>query len=255
MITINAKVKERLAKGIKKFQPILARAKDADINESDTVTIITDMLCDIFGYDKYENITSEYAIKKTYCDLAIKLDNDVKYLIECKAAGLELKDDHVRQATNYSADSGIEWVVLTNGTVWKIYKILFTKPVEKVLVYEFDFSEISAKKQSDLESLYYLTKEAFNKSSKATLDDLYSQKLIVNRYIIGQVIISTPVLDALRRNVKKLFPDVRVDNEELLTLISTEIFKREIVDGDSSDDAKKKVAKAEKATTKQKKED
>ena len=48
---------------------------------------------------------------------------------------------------------------------------------------------------------------------------------------------------------------MRVDNEELLTLISTEIFKREIVDGDSSDDAKKKVAKAEKATTKQKKED
>lgn len=255
MITINAKLKERLTKGIKKFQPVLAKARDNDINESDTVTIITDMLCDVFGYDKYENVTSEYAIKRTYCDLAIRLDDSIKFLIECKAAGLDLKDDHVRQATNYSADSGVEWVALTNGTTWKIYKILFTKPVEKVLVYEFDFSELSAKKQGDLENLYYLTKEAFSKSSKANLDDLYSQKLIVNRYIIGQVMISAPVLDALRRNVKKLFPDVKVDNEELLSLISTEVFKREIVDGDSADDARKKVAKAEKSTSKNKKEE
>ena len=64
MIKISAKTKERLVKGIKKFQPILTKAKQNDINESDTVTIITDMLCDILGYDKYENITSEFAIKK-----------------------------------------------------------------------------------------------------------------------------------------------------------------------------------------------
>lgn len=253
MVTINAKEKERLMKGVKKFQPILTKARNADINESDTVTIITDMLCDIFGYDKYENVTSEYAIKKTYCDLAIKLDDDVKFLIECKAAGLDLKDDHIRQATNYSADSGIEWAVLTNGTIWKVYKILFTKPVEKVLVYEFDFSVINAKKQSDLENLYYLSKEAFAKNSKATLDDLYSQKQILNRYIIGQIMLSTSVLDSVRKTVKKLFPDVKVDNEELHGLITSEIFKREIVEGESAEDASKKVAKAEKAYSKPKK--
>lgn len=253
MVTINAKEKERLMKGVKKFQPVLTKARNADINESDTVTIITDMLCDIFGYDKYENVTSEYAIKKTYCDLAIKLDDDVKFLIECKAAGLELKDDHIRQATNYSADSGIEWVVLTNGTIWKVYKILFTKPVEKVLVYEFDFSVINAKKQGDLENLHYLSKEAFLKNSKATLDDLYSQKQILNRYIIGQIMLSTPVLDAVRKTVKKLFPDVKVDNEELHSLMTSEIFKREIIEGDSAEDANKKVAKAEKAYSKPKK--
>ncbi len=253
MVTINAKEKERLMKGVKKFQPVLTKARNADINESDTVTIITDMLCDIFGYDKYENVTSEYAIKKTYCDLAIKLDDDVKFLIECKAAGLDLKDDHIRQATNYSADSGIEWAVLTNGTIWKVYKILFTKPVEKVLVYEFDFSVINTKKQSDLENLYYLSKEAFAKNSKATLDDLYSQKQILNRYIIGQIMLSTSVLDSVRKTVKKLFPDVKVDNEELHSLITSEIFKREIVEGDSAEDANKRVAKAEKAYSKPKK--
>ena len=106
MVAINAKIKDRLNKGIRRFQPILAKARAADINESDTVTIIADMLCEVFGYDKYENVTSEYAVKKTFCDLAIKLGEKTPLLLECKAAGLDLKDDHMRQATNYAADSG-----------------------------------------------------------------------------------------------------------------------------------------------------
>ena len=77
MINLNQKTKDRLIKGIKKYKPIVKKAKDNDINESDTVTIITDILCNVLGFDKYEEITSEYAIKKTYCDLAIKLDNKI----------------------------------------------------------------------------------------------------------------------------------------------------------------------------------
>lgn len=246
MITINAKVKERFVKGLKKFQPILEKAKATDINESDTVTIIIDMLCEIFGYDKYENITSEFAIKKTFCDLAIKLNGKIPLLIECKAAGLDLKDDHIRQATNYAADSGIEWAVLTNGLTWKVYKILFTKPVEKKLVYEFNFCDLSAKKESDLEMLYYLCIEAFAKSSKATLDDLHAQKQILNRYIVGQVMLTDPAIDGVRRVLRKLFPEVKVESEELFALINNEIFKREIIEGDQAADAKKTVQRIEK---------
>ena len=48
---IPAKVQERLIAGIKKYQPIVARAQDRDINESDTVTIITDIFESVLGYD------------------------------------------------------------------------------------------------------------------------------------------------------------------------------------------------------------
>lgn len=102
---------KKLFKGVKKFTPILQKARTAYISESDTVTIITDMLCEVFGYDKYENITSEFAIKKTFYDLAIKLEDTVTLLIECKAAGIDLKDDHIRQATGYAP------IVVLNGYV------------------------------------------------------------------------------------------------------------------------------------------
>lgn len=85
MTNIPNKVSERLIKQVPTFQKVLQNAKDRDVNESDTVTIITDMLSSVFGYDKYEEVTSEQAIRGTYCDLAVKLDDQIRFLIEVKA--------------------------------------------------------------------------------------------------------------------------------------------------------------------------
>jgi hypothetical protein len=43
MATVPAKIAPRLIAGIKKLQPILTSAKSRDVNESDTVMIVTDL--------------------------------------------------------------------------------------------------------------------------------------------------------------------------------------------------------------------
>lgn len=250
MISIPAKCKTRLSDGLKKFQPILIKARSADINESDTVTIIADMLSDIFGYDKYSEITSEFSIKKTFCDLAIIIDGKTSLLIECKAIGLTLKDDYIRQATNYSADSGIEWVVLTNGIDWKIYKVIFSKPIEKELVYEFDITKLSHKRENDLEILYYLCREALTSKAKNSLEELHTQKQFLNKFVIGQLITTDSVLDSIRKKIKKLSCDIKINNEELKNMINSEVIKREIFEGEQAIDAKKKVQKMERTLKK-----
>ena len=53
MATIQKKIIERVVSGIKKYQPLLVAARSRDVGEADTVTLIKDMLSDIFGYDKY----------------------------------------------------------------------------------------------------------------------------------------------------------------------------------------------------------
>ncbi|MDO9530403.1 MAG: hypothetical protein Q7J27_14765 [Syntrophales bacterium] len=103
MANIPKKAIDRLTKEVGKFQKILTAAKVRDINEADTLKIVTDMLSDIFGFDKYTEITSEYVIKGTYCDIAVKIDDALKYLMEVKAVGIDLKDGHLKQAINYGA--------------------------------------------------------------------------------------------------------------------------------------------------------
>ncbi|HEV7922218.1 MAG TPA: hypothetical protein VGR02_15640 [Thermoanaerobaculia bacterium] len=55
---------------MKRFQPILTAAKARDVNESDTSLIVTDVMAEIFGYDKYSEVTRELCIRGTFCDLA-----------------------------------------------------------------------------------------------------------------------------------------------------------------------------------------
>lgn len=240
MANIPQKVQLRLINSIKKFNSILLNAKSKDINESDTVVIVTDILSEIFGYDKYSEITSEYSIKKTYCDLAIKIDSKVRFLIEVKAIGLDLKSDHIKQVVDYGANLGTEWVILTNGLVWKVFKIIFGKPIENELVYELDLTNINTKKATDLDLLYYVSKESLGKSA---LEEYHIQKQNLNKYFLGQLILTDSVIDSIRKTLRKISPDAKIENEEIRDVLVLDIFKREVLDGEKADDAKKKVQK------------
>ncbi len=171
MANIPKKVSERFIKQTGKFQRILRRASDNDVNEADTVTIVRDMLSDVFGFDKFAELTSEYEIRNTYCDLAVRVDDDVKYLIEVKSISLDLKESHLRQAVDYGAHEGIQWVVLTNGLMWKVYSIVLKKAVEYEKVFELDFMEINPRKSHDQGLMFLLAKEGLRKDVIAEYHD------------------------------------------------------------------------------------
>lgn len=240
MANIPIKVQTRLTCGLKKFQNILKVAKAKDINESDTVIIIMDILAEIFGYDKYSEITSEYAIKKTYCDLAIKIDDKLKFLLEIKAIGLDLKTDHIKQVVDYGSNQGVDWVILTNGINWKVFKILFEKPVSNELVYEFDILGLNPKKPADIDLLYYVSKESLGKSA---LEDFLVQKQTLSKFFIGQILITEPILDSIKKTLKKIAPDVKVSSDEIKDVLTLDVIKREVFEDEKANEAKKKISK------------
>jgi hypothetical protein len=241
MAAIPKKVVERLVTGIKRFQPVLTAAKARDVGESDTVVIITDMLAEVFGYEKYSEITSEYAIKSTFCDLATKINGKLQTLIEVKAIGLELKDSHVKQAVDYAANQGVDWVLLTNGMSWRVYKVIFAKPINQELVIDIDFCAMSPKSEADLELLYLWCKEGWVKS---VLGEYAEQKEALSRFFIGAAVLSEPVLKVIRQELRRVSPDVRIDTAQLRTVLVDEVIKREVMEGDKADNARRKLSKA-----------
>jgi hypothetical protein len=234
------KVAERLAAGIKRFQPILASAKSRDVGESDTVIIITDMLSEVFGYDKYSEITSETSIRGTWCDLALKIDGTIEFLIEAKAIGLDLKDAHTKQAVDYSANQGTDWVLLTNAEIWRVYKVTFAKPIDSELVLEINFSQLNPKKSSDIDLLYHLTREGWLKSA---LGEFQAQKQALSKFFLGAMVLTNPVLEVIRRELRRLSPDVKIDLEQIKSVLVQDVLKREVVEGEKADEARKKIHK------------
>lgn len=235
---IPAKVQSRLVDGIKKFKPILKKAYLKDINESDTVLIVHDILSTIFGYDRFSEITSEYAINSNYCDLAIKMNNKICFLIEVKAIGIELNSNHISQAVNYGANKGVDWVILTNGINWKVFNIMFKKPICHDLVYEFNITELSTRLINDIELLYLVSKESLGKSA---LSEFHERKQALSKYFIGNLIIHEQVVDILRKQLKKFNPELKIDNDIIVDVLINEVLKRDALDGEKSDAAKRKI--------------
>jgi Type I restriction enzyme R protein N terminus (HSDR_N) len=242
MATVSAKVSTRISESLKKFQPVLASAKSKDVNESNTVVIVTDILADVFGFDKYSEITTEHAIKSTYCDLAVILDDSVRMLIEVKAIGLDLKEPHVKQAIDYAANKGIEWVILTNGINWKVFKVTFAKPIGQELVVDIDITALSHKNSSHIETLFLFSKEGIQKYA---LEDFYSQKQATNKFILGNLLLSDDILNSIRKELRQIYPDIKVQIEEIKESLERDVLKRDVVEGEEAEKARKKISRAD----------
>ena len=238
-MNIPAKFTKRVNENLKKYQGVIANIKKRDANESDTVKVITDILDEIFGYDKYKEITSEYAIRGTYCDLAI-IDNNkkIKFLIEVKAVSISLNDNHVKQAIDYGANAGVTWVILTNAERWIIYKIKFGKPIDKELVAEFNLLTMNSKSEKELNALFVISKDG---QEKSIINDFYSTIQAKSKFIIGTLLNSEEVYSIIRKNIKKLYEDVKITDEEIADIMANDIIKREIIDSEESKKAKKDI--------------
>jgi predicted type IV restriction endonuclease len=199
------------------------------------------MLCDLLGYDKYVEVTTEFAIRGTFVDLAVKVGQDTRFLIEAKAIGVELKDIHVKQAIDYGANQGIEWVILTNGIVWRVYKINFTQPIDKSLVFEIDLLEIGTRDAQAIEWLGTLSREGFTQSSMTAL---LQQRQATSKFSVAAVLMSESIITALRRELRRHYPNVRIDDEVLSFVIENEVLKREVVDSDEAQRAQQVIKKA-----------
>jgi hypothetical protein len=249
---IGKKVAERIVTQLKRYQNVLTAAKARDVNESDTVVIITDMMCDVFGYKKYEEITTEFLIKGARVDLAVKVGADVRFLIEAKAIGVELKDGHIRQAVDYGANKGVEWIVLTNGHLWRLYRIHFRQPIDQTLVFEFDLLTTNYKNDRLIECFGNLTRECFTTSS---ISEFFAEQQAVSKYSLAAALLSDPVLASVRREIKKMAPRLKIEDDELRSRFQDEIIKRDILESDEGKAAIADMRKSQKASEREKNKD
>lgn len=241
-MAVSKKALERISSQLKRYQNVLTAAKARDISESDTVVIITDMLSDILGYDKYTEVTTEYAIRGTFVDLAVKMGNEVRFLIEAKAVGVDLKDNHVRQAVDYGANQGVEWIILTNGWVWRVYKIHFKQPVEKSLVFDLDLLQMTGRNPQLLDCFGNLSRESFALSSMAAV---FQQQQATSKFSLAAILQSEQLVTTIRRELRRAFPGLKVEEDQILAVLQNDVVKRELID---SEEAKQAVAMLKKAT-------
>jgi hypothetical protein len=233
-------VSDRLASGLRRFQPVLHAAKSRDVGECDTAMIVTDMLAEVFGYAKYDDITREHPGRGKTCDLAMKIGGEIQSLIKVKPIGSELRDDHLEHTLDYATHRGVEWVVLTNGQHWKAFSVSLSTPTCMEIFLDLDVLAIAPHDEAAIASLFLLAKEGIEPSSLAARGERSRAR---SRFNLAAIVLSAPVIGTIGSEVSRLFPGVEMSGEEIREKLVYEVLKRDVLDGDKASEARRLVAR------------
>lgn len=218
--------RERMKAAIKKFSKPLADLVARDANEGDTRLLVTDMLCDGFGFDKYTELTTEYRVKGEFADYGIRLDKDLIAFLEVKRVATKLAAKHLRQVETYAVNEGVEWVILTSGVVWQVYHITGGLPIVVDLALDVDLlgEETLTQKANQL---YYLTKESLKRRQ---IDTLWQAKRATSPKSLAKVLTSENVVSAIRKELKRTTGQ-SVTDSEVVKLLNATVLRPECLDG------------------------
>lgn len=216
--------REHVTAAVKKFAKPLQSLLERDANEGDTRLVVTDLLCEGLGYDKFRDLTTEYMVKQDFADYGVRIDKQLVGFIEVKRISQKLNERHLRQVQMYAVNEGVEWMVLTNGQVWRAYHLTGGLPVVVDMAFEVDLlgPESVAEKA---EKLFYLHREALKRRK---IDELWKHRAATSPEALLDILLSDTVLDAIRKEVKRN-SGISTTVQDLATVLRMEVVDRKLI--------------------------
>jgi len=111
MIKIPSKIKKNIASELKRYTPIVQNLKNKgnSTSEDDSRIVLNDILSDVLGYDKYNELRTEQREKAGRLDYVVKLTDGpfankkdkIDFIVEAKAIHQELQNKYVDQTLTY----------------------------------------------------------------------------------------------------------------------------------------------------------
>jgi predicted type IV restriction endonuclease/predicted transport protein len=90
-------------------------------------------------------------------DYGLRVNGKVRVFVEAKALGKALDDKDAEQTSNYANNKGVDWCVLTNGRIWRVYKSSGAA-LSKRLLFEVEVEEDAGKINDVWQQLRYLSR-------------------------------------------------------------------------------------------------
>ncbi|WP_297540877.1 type I restriction enzyme HsdR N-terminal domain-containing protein [Amycolatopsis sp.] len=216
--------RERVKVAVRRFAKPLADLVERDANEGDTRLLVTDFLCEGLGYDKYEDLTTEYQVKSDFADYGVRIDRQMVAFIEVKRCTQKLGIRHLRQVQMYAVNEGVEWMVLTNGQVWQVWHLTGGLPVVVDIALEVDLLS-DATQAVKASSLFYLSKDAVR---RRLLDELWKAKAAIAPRSLAEVLVSDVVIEAVRKEIRRRTA-YNSDVEEIERILKADVLRADLL--------------------------
>lgn len=197
-ITYGMRTLTRIKAALPKLKRTARLYADRHEAEADTRLLVVDIL-KALGWDQGTDLTGETRVRGDAMDFALSLKGDAVAAIEVKSSSVNLAERHLRQVEKYSADSGFEWMVLTNGHEWQLYHLTYNRPLVVDLIATVDlFSD--ARPAILAEDFAIFSKESFVKNFVGTK---WETRIATSPDQLLSVLLSKEVVNTFRKQLRK----------------------------------------------------
>jgi len=151
----------------------LDRYRKEELKELPTRTIFIDPLLQVLGWDVRDpdEVQLEYpTIDGKSVDYAPKINRKPVLFIEAKPLNDPLTDvKSITQVVGYASNAGVEWCILTNGIIYKVYRSTEKAEAPDKLLFEVSIDQ----KKSEGRTVQQIA-ELFNRFSRDAMASKFS---------------------------------------------------------------------------------
>jgi predicted type IV restriction endonuclease len=212
-----------IRKELKKFAPNLIKAREDNLKEADTVAWVCKFFQDVLDYD-FQDISHEVPMKyRKHSDICLKIDGQVRLLVELKAAANHLRDKDILELESYASENNHHWALLTNGVDWHLYHLTFDEGID----YEKAF-DVSIDKDESLDDAADKLALIHKKSiAKDELEKWWEKASALSPESIANALFNEDVLKRIRQEIHRETEHL-IDIEDLANKFYKEMFSPEI---------------------------
>lgn len=176
-----------------------------------------DVLRTALGYDDAQ-LDTECRVLSGRVDIAIKENDEVAVVIECKNIRSKLRNNVRDQAGAYAATLSARWAVVTNGDIWKLYRVTPQKgnSPRMDLVFDVALLDDDGVSPEDAEKLYLLSHRGL---SSGDTESEYHDVRCKSPQRVFEALASDRVLSALRIELATTYKEeagqaIKMTNED-----------------------------------------
>lgn len=166
------------------------------------------------GYEDSQ-LDTESKVMGGRVDIAIKDGGEVKLIIECKNIRSKLRNSVREQAGVYAATLSAPWAVVTNGDIWKLYRVTPQKGASPRLDLVFDVALLDEDGVSDedAEKLYLLSHRGL---TSGDTEREYHGVRCASPARVFEALLSERVLSALRIELSTSYREEAGENVKMV---------------------------------------
>lgn len=232
MYKVPVKHKAKIINELKTFLPIINGliAKGKTSTEEDARIILNDLLHNVLGYDKFNELKTEVVSKNGRVDYVVKITDGplskkadkFDFVIEAKACYVELSQTVIDQTLTYCNNLAIEHFFITNAREWQLYSVISKKgkPPVANLIHKVVFNN-TANLENLAEDFYLFSKAAYLNGDWKKVSDVKSVTKIED---IVAVLLSDKTLKLVARELST--DKVKVTEESIREIFESNLLKQ-----------------------------